>query len=48
MGKHVPEIYIGVVNFVEKSHRGTLVGVLIGQIQVDHPVPLLVWSIRGS
>lgn len=48
MGKDVPEIDVGVVYFIEEAHGGTLVGVLIRQVQIDHPVALLVGRIRRS
>ena len=42
------EVDIGVEDAVEEANRGTLIRVLIGQVKVDHPFPLLIRRIGRS
>jgi hypothetical protein len=48
MGGEVPEVDVGVVDFVEEADRWTLVGVLVRQVEVDDPLALLVGRVLGA
>ena len=42
------EVYIRVEDAIEKPNRGTLVGILIRQVKVNHPFALLVRRVGRS
>ena len=42
------EVYIRVEDAIEEPNRGTLVGILIRQVKVNHPFALLIRRVGRS